>query len=106
MSMTVRFPNGQAITYNNANYIAWALGSEYSRLYTDKNETNFIAAVPTTCIVEWVAPCKIENPIVGITLKNSAQQVLDNIREIDKGIAADLKRKLKKFNSRSFFWKK
>jgi hypothetical protein len=54
--MTVRFPNGQVVTYNNAMYIVW--GENHSILYK-KKDGDLIARVPANCIIEWEPPCRV-----------------------------------------------
>lgn len=61
--MTVRFPNGQAIQYNNAKYV------ERSEVYTDiydKKGGIWIAQVPNSCVIEAVTACRVYNPIVQV----------------------------------------
>ena len=58
--MTIRFPNGQAVQYNGANYVHRF--SDYSDLY-EKKDGKWIAQVPNTCIIEVVTPCRVYNPL-------------------------------------------
>lgn len=58
--MTVRFPNGQAVQYNDANYV---IRSEtVQQLYTRK-DGQWIANVPIDCIVEGYSPCRVYNAL-------------------------------------------
>jgi hypothetical protein len=61
--MTVRFPNGQAVQYNDANFISW--GNDHSTLYNEEPNQGgqLIARVPRECIIEWEKPCRVYNPI-------------------------------------------
>lgn len=61
--MTVRFPNGQAVQYNDAYYITW--GENHSSLYNKAPDKggSLIARVPRECIIEWESPCRVYNPI-------------------------------------------
>jgi hypothetical protein len=62
--MWVRFPNGQCVQYNNANYAV--RNSEYTDLYkksVDGKGQGWIAQVPNTCIVEVEFACRVWNPL-------------------------------------------
>lgn len=59
--MWIRFPNGQCIQYNNANFVSRSAYG-YTDLYTKKDGT-WIAQVPNTCIVESEFACKVWNPL-------------------------------------------
>jgi hypothetical protein len=80
--MTVRFPNGQAVQYNNANFIERS--SEYSDIYEHKDGI-WIAQVPNSCVVEKIKPCRVYNPLA--TVSN------ESLVELKKEVQA-LRRKL------------
>ena len=69
--MTVRFPNGQAVQYNGAYFLQ--RGDRYALLYT-KKDGNFIAQVPNECIIEFVNPCRVYNPLASVS--NEALETL------------------------------
>jgi hypothetical protein len=83
--MTVRFPNGQAVQYNDAYFIQW--GTDAHNLYNKNHNAggSLIARVPRECIVEWIKPCRVYNPIASITN--------DELIELKKEIQS-MKRKL------------
>jgi len=55
--MTVRFPNGQAVQYNTANYlIRRAQGC--TSLY-EKEGGRWVAQVPNSCIIEAMPACRV-----------------------------------------------
>jgi len=54
--LTVRFPNGQAVQYNTANYVKSS--TEYSDIY-EKKDGVWVAQVPNTCIIEAVNACRV-----------------------------------------------
>jgi len=58
--ITVRFPNGQAVQYNNGHFL-----ETWGDMVTvkDKKDGCLIAEVPKTCIIEWVTPCRVYNPL-------------------------------------------
>ncbi len=58
--MTVRFPNGQAVQYNNARWISRS--SNCTDLY-EKQNGMWIAQVPNSCIIENVRACEVYNPL-------------------------------------------
>lgn len=59
--MWVRFPNGQCIQYNTANYVSRTQYG-YGDLYT-KKDGQWIAQVPNTCIIESIPACRVSNPL-------------------------------------------
>jgi len=59
--ITVRFPTGFSIQYNDAGYVH--RNSEYSDLYTSSDKKNWIAQVPNSAVIELVTPCRTYNPI-------------------------------------------
>ena len=54
--ITVRFPNGQTVVYNAANYVTRT--KNYADLYTQK-DGEWIAQVPNTCIIERQRACRV-----------------------------------------------
>jgi hypothetical protein len=59
--ITVRFPNGQAVQYNSANYVErFTYG--YSDLY-EKKDGRWVAQVPNTCLIEIISACRVYNPL-------------------------------------------
>jgi len=107
MSMTVRFPNGQAVTYNSADWVLWSGGvRENHELYT-KEGGNLVAVVPPTCIVEFMSPCKVENVCLVPTLEVALSKVWAEAREAswrDCQSLADVKRLLADFNMQTKCW--
>ncbi len=66
--MTVRFPNGQAVQYNDANYVSRY--TEFSDLYT-KKDGKWIAQIPNNCIIEVIPACKVYNALDQITIESN-----------------------------------
>ena len=64
--MTVRFPNGQTVQYNNAWYVK-THAVQYA-LY-DRENGNLQAFVPLSCIIEWVPACRVFNAMDEPALK-------------------------------------
>jgi len=82
--ITVRFPNGHAVQYNDGNYLeTWEDGATIRT----KKDGDLIAEVPKTCIIEWVRPCRVYNPLA--TVHN------EDLIALKKEVAA-LRRKLDK----------
>ena len=110
MAVTVRFPNGQALTYNAGWYVSWQGGR--ARLYDKAPDKggDLIASLPSDAIIEWQPPCKIENPVAGLTLHTALETVRDQARQAtdwrDLHLLADLKRLLVKFNARTHEWRR
>lgn len=103
--LTVRFPNGQAITYNNANQVFTDAASW--DLYTDAQKTKWIASLAPSSgvILEATKPCRIENSAAIQTLESAANMVLENIHEVRGSQLAALKEKLTRFNRQSRQWR-
>ncbi len=59
--MTVRFPNGQAVQYNDARFAMCEDGR--TKIYTDREQKGLVAIVPPGCLIEWTQPCRVYNPI-------------------------------------------
>lgn len=96
----VRFPNGQMVQYNNANYLVWGTRDyPFHRMYADKDQKNIQAAVPVDCIIEWVNPCKIENPLVGKTAESALDMMIESVRTLKGWGFADRLKTLKKIMS-------
>jgi len=107
--MRVRYPNGQVIQYNDATTLkrtsdGWGI---YARKGEDKDLVCFIQN-SAGAIVEWVTPCKVENPIANVTGVKALQYVLDHIEELSKypgeTLMKQLKQKLQKYSTRSGRW--
>lgn len=62
----VRFPNGQCVTYNNGRHVEHF--ASHNTIRTKKGG-DLIACVPYNCILEWVKPCSVTNPLDGDQLE-------------------------------------
>ena len=85
--ITVRFPNGQAVQYNDAGFVD--RDQSYSDLYVDSTKEKWIAQVPNTCLIEIVQPCCVYNALpatpVPITIKNDPNNlILDELKAIKR----------------------
>lgn len=90
--LTVRFPSGVSIQYNDANHVIRQDGG-YSDLYTHK-DGQWVAQVPTHgCVVERVRACRVYDACAG----DRAEQVLQNLEGLPSGTLRTLKRRLKRF---------
>ncbi len=78
--MVVRYPDGTAVTYNNANFLRYN-ASAWS-LYT-KEDGDWIASVQLSAgaTVEAVPACKVERPEDQIPLERLLEHVLDRLRD-------------------------
>ena len=90
--ITVRYPNGQAISYNDATYLVHGVNEWI--LYKDKDKKYQIAFIQASAgiIVEFYAPCSVRNPIRS---HNTAefQELAKEVRSLKRFM---LKRKDKK----------
>lgn len=105
--ITARDPrSGVSITYNDATHFVYPAGTERFYILQDKDDA-FVAVVPDSMIVEYVEPCKIENVLEGLTVESAVVLLCGSIREArDRVLVAKLKRILRKFDSRTFQWKR
>ena len=107
--ITVRFPDGTAVTYNDANWLCYEGGTACLRA---KEGGHSIAHIPagTPCIIELEKPCIVENLVKGITPALSVDYLVTHIREVRGYLAlkrlGDIKRALRKFNTRTGKWSK
>lgn len=103
--LKVRFPNGQCITYDNANYCVHR--DNGSDLYEKKcDKKTWVATVPHSCIIESQEACKVENPIIEMTEQRAFDIVLDMaIKNRTNCEWSYLKKLLKNYNAIEFEWK-
>ena len=108
--ITVRFPTGMSITYNCGWYIQhpadrWAI--------YDKDPAKgglLIAMIQASAgaLVEWTAPCRIENPAAGQTDEKLIEGLAEYPERLRQGRTihlAALKRELQDFDARTGCWK-
>lgn len=76
---TVRFPNGQAIQYNSANFASRS--AEYTDIYTKKNGT-WVAQIPNTCIIEAIPACRVYNAISEENKDRQIAKLMSNIKRL------------------------
>ncbi len=87
--ITVRFPTGFSVQYNNANYATRSHDGGYTDIYTKKDGA-WVAQVPTSsCLIEVVSPCRTYDA------SNGSGDVSAEVRELRRTIES-LKRKIKK----------
>ena len=105
--LTVRFPNGHVVTYNNATYLTHS--ADVWHLYADRDQKTWIASIQGSAgvIVGCVAPCKVEHPRT--TPIDMMNYLLDhgrefNWRELEK--LAEVKAMLDQFNRQRRTWRK
>jgi len=107
MSITVRYPNGQAIRYHIADYVEWRDGNEplAAVLRAGGKEGRAVAVLLANsgAIVEYHNSCEVSNPTTD--KKKAIEIVLDDLRAIDSWSLANLKRKLQQFNAKRLEWK-
>ncbi|KKM68602.1 hypothetical protein LCGC14_1459170 [marine sediment metagenome] len=111
MALTVRFPNGQAITYNDVNEKQRIVGG-WELIKKDRRGEKWQVAIvldSSGAILEWVNPCTIENPLEKITDRAALERLRSRLQEAGKnnpGALGDMKRELAGFNLKTYKWKK
>lgn len=104
--LTVRFPSGVSFTYNNANFV-YRTDNGWQLYTTDpKNGGEWVASIQNSagCTIEASKPCRIENPVAGLTQAAAADLVLENLRELDWRRLKALKIALRDFNAKTCEW--
>lgn len=105
--ITVRFPTGVAVQYNDANWVNRS-SHGYTDLY-DKQGGRWIAQVPNECIVEPTRACRVYNSnhepgeIVDALNRMIADPAKRPMLPMD-GLA-ELKRRLRDLNIKRWRWK-
>lgn len=110
--ITVRFPNGQAVTYSDANQITWGESVHaisIGALSDPKVRKVAFVSAGAGCIFEFCKPCKIENPVTALTVEKAITLLTEsNLRDLNYrgGVElAALKNKLRSFDARRHTWK-
>lgn len=103
--LTVRFPNGQAIQYNSATRMLRNDDGSVSLLRVDGDKTYTQAVVIGPCVVEFVTPCRVYNPIE--KTGDVVGWLIDHARSLpynQLGKLGELKRVLADFNIQRREW--
>jgi|CXWL01.1.fsa_nt_gi hypothetical protein len=107
--LTVMFPTGVRVTYNDANYLV--RGEASWNLYTAKDGT-WVASIQCAAgvIIEATSPCAITAPPMA-TVKSALALIVNELsRSTVTGwdemvLLRDLKSKLSRFDARGRVWK-
>lgn len=83
--LTVRFPTGVSVRYNQASFIsynnaAWEL---YTKDPAQGGEFVAIISPQSGCIVESRPASAVENPVTGLTGDKALDYVVENIRQFN-----------------------
>ena len=85
--ITVRFPNGQAVQYNNAKYCITK--NNCYDLYGGNDHLGRIATAPLDCIIEAEEACAVCNPLtdnISSKLEELTKEIRSLKRKINKGV--------------------
>ncbi len=87
--LVVRYPNGQAVQYNDA-YTLYRENDSWS-LYANEKKTKWIASIQLSAgvIVEAVTPCRVYNSIEKTPFDNLTNEIVKlkkEIRKLKKGV--------------------
>lgn len=102
--ITVRYPNGQAITYNDAAFLDRS-GTDW-RILTER-DGRLICCVQASAgaICEFRTPCKVEQALVSnCAAARYLSRNPSELRKLPGQVLMDLKRHLRSFNGRSWIW--
>lgn len=103
----MRFPNGQTVRYNDANYLQYT--DRLMKLWKGDPDKKgaFICCIPyeSGAIVEFVRPCAVENPLTSMSGQAAIEYVINNAEELAKlsnggRLLSTLKKKLAGFSTR------
>lgn len=109
--LTVRFPTGVSIRYNQAGFVRYTESAW--ELYTKdpaKGGTWVASISPHSgAIVEAVPACAVENPTANLTGEKALEYVVENITALDgysnRRKLKKLKAELARFNAQTCQWK-
>ena len=109
--VTVTFPTGIRVTYNDAHHIQWWEAYAGCTL-REKKDGPVIANVSCSggAILEWRGPCEITAPPVA-TVKCALQMIVNELNQSpitgwdETVLLRDLKAKLARFNARKKVWR-
>jgi len=109
--ITVRYPDGQAVTYNTATILEKDL---YCWRLRTKKEGDLVAVIQLNAgaTVEFVRPCRVENPLTERTGEQALEYVADYIEPLSRlgyraaRAAVRLKVALRRFDLRNHSWRK
>ena len=103
--ITVRFPSGFSVQYNDAHYVVWANAGAPHRIYTRK-DGDLVASAPQGCVIEFMRPCRTYQ---AITSREAIEALLREIDSDRKSISAydlaALKGRLRDFDALRKRWK-
>ncbi len=86
--ITVRFPNGQAVQYNNGHYVERAATCHIIRT---SERGALIAIAPREAIIEWTTPCRVYNPLVRTDVD---ERVANEIRLLKRAVRELVRKKV------------
>lgn len=89
--ITVRFPSGFSIQYNDANYVH--RHGEYSDIWDNSAKETWFAQAPNSCVIERHIPCRTYNPVA-----TDSDKVQASIESLEKEVRS-LSRKIAKVKS-------
>ncbi len=102
--MTVRFPTGFSIQYNDANWVKTL--DKYYDLYAgepSKDDSRWVARVPLDCAIEIQRACRVYD--ARTDPRELGDAFLAQLRSISSSTLAAVKRELRSFDIRSYHWR-
>lgn len=106
--ITLRFPSGVAVTYNDANFLQYK--DPFVRLMTaaPEKQGRLVAVVPYSSgvVVGFVKPCRVEDVARKQTIEGAVELLVRDIRSArNTSEVARLKLALRAFNAKRHAWK-
>lgn len=108
--ITVRYPTGVCLVYNNAHFLRHGNGTW--SIYTGDPDKggDHIAFIQASAgvVVDWTPPCRIENPAEHQTDERSIRELSlypERLKQGTPQALARLKRLLQDFDARTGCWK-
>jgi hypothetical protein len=106
--ITVRFPNGQAVTYNDACFLRH--GEDLWTLFTADpakgGKTVALIQTGAGVLVEFVKPCSVVNGLTSTdNLDALAERLIRNLRNVPTSRLKRLKLALREFNAKTWRWR-
>lgn len=103
----VRFPNGQCVQYNSATDTRRDTCGGTEIVRKEGEARYWVAYIPagTDCLVEWVMPCSVTNPIAELKPDSALKTVMQHLRALPGYDVKRLKLALRDFNAKQRCWR-
>ncbi len=102
--ITVRFPSGHFVTYNDAHYVIWE-ADRAKLMKTARGPLVASVLLSSGAIIEIVPPCKTGDASKGFGASEAAAMLMEQATLLSGGELRNLKRLLARYNPHTGIWK-